>query len=135
MHSLFERISYLLFDFCHFVAALDGERISVCFHIIEEHERLVQQFISCGLSHGICLVIVEFGEHIHLRESFLLIGNPRQRLHHIRYGGDAVEGLRSHVLVVEFPDLLTSHLHLFLFEHSFECRHKLANQSLYVISL
>ena len=30
---------------------------------------------------------------------------------------------------------LTSHLHLFLFEHSFECCHKLANQSLYVVTL
>ena len=48
MHSLFERISNLLFDLCHFIAALDGERIPVGFHIIEEHERLVQQFISCG---------------------------------------------------------------------------------------
>mgnify|MGYP000075560330 CR=1 FL=1 len=36
---LFERISYLLSDLCHFVAALNGERISVGFHIIEEHER------------------------------------------------------------------------------------------------
>ena len=63
MHSLFERISYFLFDLCHFVAALDGKRISVGFHIIEEHESLVQEFISCGLSHGIRLVIVEFGKH------------------------------------------------------------------------
>lgn len=49
MHSLFERISNLLFDLCHFVAALNGKRIPVGFHIIEEHERLVQEFISCGL--------------------------------------------------------------------------------------
>ena len=31
----------LLFDLCHFVAALNGEGISVGFHIIEEHESLV----------------------------------------------------------------------------------------------
>ena len=135
MHSLFERISNLLFDFCHFVTAFDGERISVGFHIIEEHESLVQQFVSCRLPHGICLVIVEFGKHVHLGESLLLIGNSCHRFHHILDGGYAVEGIRAHVLIVEFPDLLTSHLHLFLFEHSFECRHKLANQSLYVVSL
>ena len=35
MHSLFGRISNLLFDLCHFIAALDGKRISVGFHIIE----------------------------------------------------------------------------------------------------
>ena len=58
MHSLFECISNLLFDLCHFVAAFDGEGISVGFHIIEEHERLVQEFVSCGLSHHICLVII-----------------------------------------------------------------------------
>ena len=62
MHSLFERISNLLFDLCHFIAALNGERIPVGFHIIEEHERLVQQFISCGLPHHVSLVIVEFGK-------------------------------------------------------------------------
>ena len=45
MHSLFERISYLLSDLCHFIAALNGKRISVGFHIIEEHEGLVQKFI------------------------------------------------------------------------------------------
>ena len=135
MHSLFERISNLLFDLCHFVAAFDGERISVCFHVVEEHERLVQQFISCGLPHHIRLVIIEFGEHIHLRESFLLIGNTCHRLHHILDGGDAVEGVRTHILIVELLNLLTSHFHLFLIEHSFECRHKLANQSLYVVSL
>ena len=135
MHSLFECISNLLFDFCHFIAALDGERITVGFHVIEEHEGLVQQFISCGLPHHIRLVVVEFGKHVHLGESFLLIGNTRHRLHHILYGSDAVEGVRAHVLIVEFPDLLTSLLHLFLFEPSFEGRHNLANQSLYVISL
>ena len=48
MHSLFECISNLLFDLCHFVAAFDGEGISVGFHIIEEHERLAQEFVSCG---------------------------------------------------------------------------------------
>ena len=42
MHSLFERISNLLFDLCHFIAALNGKRISVGFHVIEEHESLVQ---------------------------------------------------------------------------------------------
>ena len=41
MHSLFERISYLLFDLCHFVAALDGERISVGFHIVDDSARSV----------------------------------------------------------------------------------------------
>ena len=135
MHSLFERISNLLFDLCHFIAALDGKRISVGFHIIEEHESLVQEFVSCGLSHGIRLVIVEFGKHVHLGESLLLVLYSCHRLHHVFYGSDAVEGVRAYVLVVEFPDLLTSHLHLFLFEHSFECRQKLANQSLYVVSL
>ena len=135
MHSLFERISNLLFDFCHFVTAFDGERISVGFHIIEEHERLVQQFVSCGLPHGIRLVIVEFGKHVHLGESLLLIGNSCHCLHHVFYGGDAVEGIRTYVLVVEFPDLLASHLYLFLFEHSLECGHKLSYQPLYVVSL
>ena len=135
MHSLFERISNLLFDFSHFIAALDGERISVGFHVVEEHEGLVQEFISCWLSHHVSLVIIEFGKHIHLGESFLLIGDSCHCLHHILNGGDAVEGIRTHVLIVEFLNLLTSHLHLFLFEQSFECRHKLANQSLYVVSL
>ena len=113
MHSLFECISYFLFDLCHFVAALDGERISVGFHVIEEHERLVQKFISSGLSHHIRLVIIEFGKHIHLGESFLLIGDSCHCLHHILNGGDAVEGVRTHVLIVELLNLLTSHLHLF----------------------
>ena len=135
MHSLFERISNLLFDFCHFIAALNGKRIPVGFHIIEEHESLVQEFISCGLSHGISLVLIEFGKHVHLGESLLLVGNSCHRLHHILDGGYAVEGVRAYVLIVELPDLLTSLLHLFLFEHSFECCHKLANQSLYVVSL
>ena len=135
MHSLFECISNLLFDFCHFIAALDGERITVGFHVIEEHEGLVQQFISCGLPHHIRLVVVEFGKHVHLGESFLLIGNTRHRLHHILYGSDAVEGIRSHVLVLDFLSLLTSHLRRCVVGHSLECRHKLANQSLYVISL
>ena len=107
MHSLFERISYFLFDFCHFVAALDGERISVGFHIVEEHEGLVQEFISCGLSHHVSLVIVELGKHVHLGESLLLVGNSCHRLHHILDGGDAVEGIRAYVLVVNLSDLLT----------------------------
>ena len=105
------------------------------FHIIEEHERLVQEFVSCGLSHGIRLVIVEFGKHVHLGESLLLVLYSCHCLHHVLNGGDAVEGVRTYVLIVELLNLLTSHLHLFLFEHSFECRHKLANQSLYVVSL
>ena len=119
MHSLFERISNLLFDLCHFIATLNGKRISVGFHIIEEHESLVQEFISCRLSHGICLVIVEFGKHVHLGESFLLVLYSCHRLHHVFYGGDAVEGVRAYVLIVELLNLLTSHFHLFLFEHPF----------------
>ena len=102
---------------------------------IAQHERLVQEFVSCGLSHGISLVIVEFGKHIHLGESLLLVVDSCHRFHHILDGGDAVEGVRAYVLIVELLNLLTSHLHLFLFEHSFECRHKLANQPLYVVSL
>ena len=97
MHSLFERISNLLFDLCHFIAALDRERISVGFHIIEEHERLVQEFISCRLSHGIRLVIVEFGKHIHLGESLLLVVDSCHRLHHVLDGGDAVELSLIHI--------------------------------------
>ena len=135
MHSLFERISNLLFDLCHFIAALNGKRIPVGFHIIEEHESLVQQFISCGLPHHVSLVIIELGKHIHFGETLLLVVDSCHRLHHVLDGGDAVEGIRTYVLIVELLNLLTSHLHLFLFEHSFECSYKLANQSLYVVSL
>ena len=53
MHSLFECISNLLFDLCHFVAALDGESISVGFHIIEEHESLVQKLPQFGITNSV----------------------------------------------------------------------------------
>ena len=135
MHSLFERISHFLFDLCHFISAFDGERVSVGFHIVEEHESLVEQLISCRLPHGISLVVIEFSQHIHLHESSFLVGNTSHRLHHILDGSDTVEGIRPHVLVVEFLDFLTSHLHLLLFEHSFECCHKHADQPLDIISL
>ena len=48
----------------------------------------------------------------------------------------ALEDSRQMLRDMEADGLLAKgHLHLFLFEHSFECRHKLANQPLYVVSL
>ena len=105
------------------------------FHVVEEHEGLAEQFVPCGLPHGVGLVIIEFGEHVHLGEPLLLVGDACHGFHHVVDGGDAVEGIRTYVLVVELLDLLASHLHLFLFEHSLECGHKLSYQPLYVVSL
>ena len=55
-----------------FTASMRIKYLFTCvFENIEEHEGLVQEFVSCGLSHGIRLVIVEFGKHVHLGEGIL----------------------------------------------------------------
>ena len=80
--------------------AVDRESVAVTLHIVEEHESLVQQFVSCGLPHGVGFVIVEMGKHIHLREALLYIVDARHGFHHVVDGGDAVEGVRSYILIV-----------------------------------
>ena len=123
MHSLFECISNLLSDLCHFVAAFDGEGISVGFHIIEEHECLVQEFVSCGLVPRYPPRDSRARQSMSILESrFSSSSIPAIAFITSSMVAIAVEGVRTYVLIVEFLNLLTSHLHLFLFEHSFECR-------------